>query len=211
MQPDTSLHAGAPLRDLTETQRAKHDLVLRSVIRLVSEREASAVSMKDVAADSGVALGTIYRFFASKEHMFAAALVRWAEPIESRVSPVVDDVSEHLIDTVRRGTRAYQREKNLLAINVQSSVSSDPYVSEVINEFRRSIRKTLSRSLQDVPADDANMLVDLVMAIWQDLLTHWYIGRRSMTDGLALAEAQIRWAVDGMKAGHARDVPSDLS
>jgi AcrR family transcriptional regulator len=204
MQPDSSLQAEAPLHDLTETQRAKRELIFRSVIHLVSERGVANVSVKDVSADSGVALGTIYRLFASKEHMFAAALVRWAEPLAGRVSPVVEDMSEHLIATVRRGTRAYQRDKNLLAINVQSSASSDPYVSEVITEFRRSIRETLSVSLKGVPSDDADMLIDLVIAIWQDLLTHWYAGRRSMTDGLALAESQIRWAVAGMKADQAR-------
>ena len=34
--------------------------------------------MRDVAREAGVALATVYRYFTSKEHLYAAALLDWA-------------------------------------------------------------------------------------------------------------------------------------
>ena len=39
--------------------------------------------MKDVAERSGVALGTIYRYFSSKDHVAAAALLEWARSLDA--------------------------------------------------------------------------------------------------------------------------------
>ena len=54
-----------------------------STVRYSSAALAAAgrledMGMKDVAERSGVALGTIYRYFSSKDHVAAAALLEWA-------------------------------------------------------------------------------------------------------------------------------------
>ena len=36
-----------------------------------------AVQMRDVAARADVAMGTVYRYFTSKDHLLAATLVYW--------------------------------------------------------------------------------------------------------------------------------------
>ena len=41
--------------------------------------------MKLVAERSGVALGTTYRYFASKEHLLASALVEWQARLTDRL------------------------------------------------------------------------------------------------------------------------------
>ena len=35
------------------------------------------MKVSEVARESGVALGTLYRYFASKDHLFAAVFVEW--------------------------------------------------------------------------------------------------------------------------------------
>ena len=42
--------------------------------------------MRDVAASAEVALGTIYRYFPSKDALLAAAMVEWMEDLERRVT-----------------------------------------------------------------------------------------------------------------------------
>ena len=44
-----------------------------------------AVQMRDVAARANVALGTIYRYFSSKDHLLAAVMVEWCRDLERRV------------------------------------------------------------------------------------------------------------------------------
>ena len=43
------------------------------------------IQVKDVADEAGVALGTLYRYFNSKDHLFALALLDWASGFRRRV------------------------------------------------------------------------------------------------------------------------------
>jgi len=44
-----------------------------------------AVQMRDVAARADVAMGTVYRYFTSKDHLLAATLVHWVEMLDTRI------------------------------------------------------------------------------------------------------------------------------
>jgi AcrR family transcriptional regulator len=56
-----------------------------------AEKGFSATRLEDVAARAGIAKGTIYRYFESKEALFEATLL-------SRVRPVLDDI-EAMVDS----------------------------------------------------------------------------------------------------------------
>jgi len=46
------------------------------------------IQVKDVATSAQVALGTLYHYFSSKEHLFAEVLVRWAATLRT-TSPAI--------------------------------------------------------------------------------------------------------------------------
>ena len=60
---------------LTANQAARRGRVLDAALELAAEGGYDAVQMRDVAARAQVALGTIYRYFASKDHLLAACQV----------------------------------------------------------------------------------------------------------------------------------------
>jgi AcrR family transcriptional regulator len=62
---------------LTAAQAARRERVLQTALDLGRRGGYDAVQMRDVAAEAEVALGTIYRYFSSKDHLLAAALVAW--------------------------------------------------------------------------------------------------------------------------------------
>ena len=67
-----------------------------------------AVQMRDVAQTAGVALGTIYRYFSSKDHLLAETLVEWAADLGRKVSrrpPKGDTLADRVVDVLRRATR----------------------------------------------------------------------------------------------------------
>ena len=57
---------------LTPNQAARRDRVLDAAMSLAAEGGYDAVQMRDVASRAQVALGTIYRYFSSKDHVLAA-------------------------------------------------------------------------------------------------------------------------------------------
>ena len=64
---------------LPRGQQERRDRIVRAAISLLEHGgEYDAIQMRDVALEAGVALGTVYRYFTSKEHLYAAALLEWA-------------------------------------------------------------------------------------------------------------------------------------
>ncbi|GAA2594765.1 MULTISPECIES: TetR family transcriptional regulator [Streptomyces] len=64
----------APARPTSARQRQRHARILRSAARLGAEHGLERVQMHDVARESGVAIATLYRYFPSKTHLFAAVM-----------------------------------------------------------------------------------------------------------------------------------------
>ena len=94
---------------LTPSQAARRERVLRTALELGATGGYDAVQMRDVASSAGVALGTIYRYFESKDHLLAAAMVEWVADLERRVGqrpPKGDSVAERVMDVLARATRA---------------------------------------------------------------------------------------------------------
>ena len=75
-----------PPSRLTASQAARRDRVIRAALSLGKTGGYEAVQMRAVAAEAGVALGTIYRYFSSKDHLLAAAQVLWVRELEQRVT-----------------------------------------------------------------------------------------------------------------------------
>ena len=54
-------------------------------LALLRTHEHTQIQMKDVAAEADVALGTVYRYFQSKDHLFAEVLAHWAAQLQTNV------------------------------------------------------------------------------------------------------------------------------
>ena len=63
------------------SQPERRRLVIDTAAALADSGGYEAVTMKSVADQSGVALATIYRWFSSKDHLLAEALLSWVDLI----------------------------------------------------------------------------------------------------------------------------------
>jgi AcrR family transcriptional regulator/predicted DNA-binding transcriptional regulator AlpA len=70
----------------TEASDAARDRIVAAAVELFAARGYAGVAVNDVAAEAGVAKGSLYRHFESKDALFAAA-------VESVVARVVDGVA----------------------------------------------------------------------------------------------------------------------
>ena len=66
-------------RQLTPAQQERRLAVIEAAMELATNGGYEAVVIKDVAARAGVSLGTLYRYFSSKDHLLAEALQVWSE------------------------------------------------------------------------------------------------------------------------------------
>jgi AcrR family transcriptional regulator len=120
--------AAAGVDALTKSQAARRQRVLVAALDLGASGGYEAVQMRDVATTAGVALGTIYRYFSSKDHLLAAAMVEWVEDLERRVTqrpPKGASTADRVIEVLRRALSAMEREPKLTAAVITALTSSD--------------------------------------------------------------------------------------
>ena len=57
---------------------ARRRRIVAAALRALDEQDYERIQMRDVATAAGIALGTLYRHFSSKEHLYATVLLEWA-------------------------------------------------------------------------------------------------------------------------------------
>ena len=137
---------------LTASQAARRDRVIRAALSLGKTGGYEAVQMRAVAAEAGVALGTIYRYFSSKDHLLAAAQVLWVRELEQRVTkrpPTGDTTSDRVVSVLRRATRAMENEPKLSAALVTAISSPDPGAAACQRDMSASMASILGVALGD--------------------------------------------------------------
>ncbi len=68
---------------------ATREHILKSALRLFKRRGVDKATMRDIAAEAGVALGAAYYYFASKEDILLAWYLRNQEEHEARARPLL--------------------------------------------------------------------------------------------------------------------------
>jgi TetR/AcrR family transcriptional regulator, cholesterol catabolism regulator len=176
--------------------------VLDAVIELVAAGRVDDWGMKDVAERSGVALGTIYRYFSSKDHVAAAALLEWARTLDAgravqRASADGDTMTERLVAILRRAVRAYQRQPAFARLVILAATSTDPFASECYAEMGASVFDTLGDALDDLDPEERRRVLEVVGAVWYQALTEWVNDRKTIAQVYDAVESAARLVLAG--------------
>ena len=78
--PERGRRSASPAR--TPSQVARRERIIRAATELLEEREYERIQIRHVADAASVALGTLYRYFPSKEQLYAEVLLTWSESFE---------------------------------------------------------------------------------------------------------------------------------
>src|ERR1700733_9220238 len=101
---------------LSEGRVARRERLLDAGLVLLERNEYERIQIKEAAVEAGVALGTLYHYFSSKEHLFAEVLVKWAATLRSspaRSPPQGLTPREKLTVALHRSVRAFQHQPQL--------------------------------------------------------------------------------------------------
>jgi AcrR family transcriptional regulator len=165
---------------LTKSQLARRERVVRAAMELGQEGGYDAVQMRDVSQRAGVALGTIYRYFSSKDHLLAAALVEWTTDLERQVArrpPAGETIADRMVDILGRATRAMEREAQLSAAVLQAMTSSDPSVTRCQLEMNEVMTRIQSRAFPvDFPPEIRAAVIRTLEHVWFSALLGWVNG-----------------------------------
>jgi AcrR family transcriptional regulator len=159
-------------RGLTERQIERRARVLKAAMALANAGGYDAVQMRDVAAKARVALGTLYRYFSSKDHLLVSCLGQWTREFQDRIAlrpPVGDTPAERVVEVLRRAATALERSPNLMAAFVTglTSISAEdaPGMQEV-SEVYALLVEFITDAMHDGERPEREAVIRVVGEVW---------------------------------------------
>jgi AcrR family transcriptional regulator len=169
-----------PASALTRSQAARRERVIRAALELAAEGGYDVVQMRDVATRARVALGTIYRYFPSKDALLLAVMVQWLGDLEQRVMrrpPGGVNTVDRVMDVLGRALRSMDREPKLTAAVIAAMTAGDPAsvaaIGEVTDAMARIMRSAFPAEID--PASEASA-AKVLGHVWWSATIAWANG-----------------------------------
>ena len=186
-RPMTDAKRDAPaVDDLPASQRARRDRIVDTAVDLLATDDYEKIHMRLVADRSGVALGTLYRYFPSKERLFATALIRWGQTFEQSYERTIrsaeTDPATRLRRTLQVALKAFERSPRFFGLLVTLQASDDPEVANLFERFTGTTSSVVRDSLDGLDGRYLDPIETLVWAAVFNLLRSWSRGVMPMAE-----------------------------
>jgi AcrR family transcriptional regulator len=170
---------------LTKSQAARRERVIRAAQELAADGGYDAVQMRDVASRGEVALGTIYRYFPSKDALLLAVMVQWLGDLEQRVTrhpPAGATTVDRIMDVLGRAVRSMDREPRLTRAVIAAMTAGDPASVDAIGE----VTAAMARIMQAAFPEDVDPALEAAAAkvlghVWWSATISWANGMGDST------------------------------
>jgi AcrR family transcriptional regulator len=169
-------------RRMTANQQLRRERILSAATRLASRGGYDAVVMKDVAARARVSLGTLYRYFASKDHLLAEALLAWGGELGRRLReapPRASDPAERVASVFRRMARGVEDEPQLGIALTTALLSRDPSAFANRAGLTGMLREWIELALGDAEVRDREGVIAVLQHVCFSSMIMLVNGQRS--------------------------------
>ncbi|MFT5434277.1 MAG: AcrR family transcriptional regulator [Myxococcota bacterium] len=172
--------------------------IVETAIELAEKGGYEAVRLRDVALKAGVALGTVYKRFRSKEEILIAALERHAGTFETMIKayPIPgDSPTERVSQFFALATNHMCSNANFARAVLRAVASGEPDLAEKIARFHSMITGIINLTIAG-PDDGTPGLDDrygfLLQQIWFAAMVGWMSGLHGEPEVIE----QMRFAID---------------
>jgi len=174
-------------------QRERHVRILDAAAHLATEHDLAHVQMTEVAKRAGVAIGTLYRYFPSKTHLFVGVMLHRLErfagyrrnPAPDRGLSAQDAICEALIEMTRELVAHPSLALAMLQSNSTAAAGAVPDAVKIEEQFQSIV---LDAAGITHPTDADRDVVRLLSMLWYGVIIAHLNGRSSLEE----AESDIR-------------------
>jgi len=188
--------AGPPAPEtLRADQLARRQRIVRAALKALAGSDYEQVKISEVARDSGVALGTLYRYFASKEHLLAAVFVEWHGALKKKLEkePLQGAAeADRLRDIFHRMIRAFQLQPQFYRVMMMLTATTDAYAADLYQSLEAQARDTVQLAFDGVIDADRTAILATLYAVLDGALRSWVMNRKTITDVYADVDNAIR-------------------
>lgn len=151
-------------------QQAKRDSIVAAAMDLLRERPADAIHMREIAERAGAALGTVYRYFPSKEQVYLAVLRAWATWEQSPPEVHGLTAAARLRERVAIVVDGVEADPQLFLLELGLQASSDPEVVRADQEWSAGGAAWLAADLDGLGHPKAERAATMLWAIVNHVL-----------------------------------------
>ena len=188
--------AGPPAPEtLRRDQFERRQRIVRAALRDLANSDYDQVRISEIARDSGVALGTLYRYFASKEHLFAAVFVEWQGALKKKLereSPHGDTEADRLRDVFHRTIRAFQLQPQFYRVVMMLTATTDSYATDLYQTVSAQFRDSVQTAFGGPFDPDREAIYATINAVLDESLRSWVMNRSTIQDVYANVDNAIR-------------------
>jgi TetR/AcrR family transcriptional regulator, cholesterol catabolism regulator len=167
-------------------QRGRRSRILDATLALACQGGYEAVQMRTVADRADVALGTLYRYFPSKNHLLVSALAKEFQRTLDRVAgaPVPGRTrQDRMLHVLGQLTSSMQREPMLTEAMTRAFMFADPSAAAEVNTVARLMEDILTGAMHEgEPTADDRAIARVIGDVWLSNLVAWVNGRASAAD-----------------------------
>ena len=179
---------------LTKNQEARRRRVLDSALELAADGGFEAVQMRDVATTANVAVGTVYRYFNSKERLILEAMVEQIEALGRRFQqrpPRGATPAERVIEVLGRACTFLQQHPEVTGAMVRALGAAQPEEAPQVERITQAMTAIITSAIGQTPPSDRDLTAARVLQLaWFSSLIGWVGGvdpDNRMYDDLAAA------------------------
>src|SRR6266568_4843312 len=153
---------------LRGTQAKRRQRIIDEAHRMIVESGDANVQIRDIAERADVALGTAYRYFGSKERLYAEVWHQWCLRCNDEITLGLRGVKTNTDRTRLLAKTTFERfirEPQLLAIGPKLRVTDDPAILRIVDRTEEGMLELFRNALCGVEHRDADSIALIVMAV----------------------------------------------
>jgi AcrR family transcriptional regulator len=178
-EPTTAPLAGG----LARSQAARRRRVIDATLRLAATGGFDGVQMRDVAAEADVAVGTVYRYFSSKERLLLEAMAEQQADLRDHLRsrpPAGGTACDRVVQVLRRANRNLQRHPDVTAAMVRAFGSAETENADVVRAVTEIMNEIITGAMHGEERRDATdhelRVARILQQVWLSSLNGWVCG-----------------------------------
>ncbi len=165
-------------------------------MELASEGGYDAVQMRAVADRAGVALGTVYRYFPSKNHLLVMGMLIAFEGMRARLEQAEipgDTPSERILFILQKNTTVLERDHPRYEAMVRAYMFADASASAELDAIGALMGQMFGKAIGAAELSPVQLnAVRVIGDVWMSTLVSWVAGRMSAEDVLEHLASAVR-------------------
>lgn len=170
--------------ELPAYQVVRRQRIIDAAKELLRVTDYESIQIRDVAAAANVALGTLYRYFSSKEHLYAEVVYDWALPFAEAKLPQSETMgtTERISQRLHRALNSFEKHPYFYKAILQLRGSSMADVAPVMANLGETLEKPIRAEMTALDDTEAADITVMVWALLMDVVSRVISGDKDITE-----------------------------